>query len=777
MPSVVVSVNYDTSGNNGRRIVKLSNGWIIVLTYNSSDNTYYIYRSQDNGTTWSQLCTIFASNPVGASIANIGTNCTVLFRETTQVYSVTFDVTTVTNVDQSPNKKTIMTVNALSQFVSITSDGTGALHSVFSAQTPTYPNSYNVFYSKSTDGGITWATPTQITTLNTSGWYAQNPCIVVNSSNVPTIVWETQQGTNVNSIMSAAWNGTTWNATTVYAGGSTQQSKSCVIVDSNNNIHVFWLSSTTTIYHSVSTNGGSTWSAPDTAYTGTSLGSPSVGYDSSSNNKIYIAFSAGATATVYYISGNTNAWSAPTTVGAGTNPQVLWSEFNENSSDAIRYIWDTGSAVNYDSITINFAPNAPTLTAHSNFDSTVAQSLTWAFSDPNTGDTQSAYQLQIVDTGNSQVVVDTGKVASTTSSYTLAANALTNGHNYQWRVTTWDQSNAQGPYSAYSTFSCAATPTVTITTPSNNASVAQSSLTAQFSYSDPASLTQQSYQVQILDSADSTVLSDSGTINGTNNQYTIPYTLANNTTYHVKVRATNSQSITSAWADNTFSTSFTLPATPTISLTQNTGYIGLAITNPTPTGGQPTIAYNDVYRRNTGTTSWTRIATNIANNGTYNDYAVASGQSYDYKVTAVGNNQTSADSSVSSKTITFNGLYIHDINNAPGTLLNLLYQTQAKTSTWTAAATPMKFAGRKRPVVEFGETDEYMLESPNVTVMTSDNQWNALESLIQSKPLLCVRDGRGRVKFSTVLTYKATDVEYGYEVDLQFTEVDHSEAV
>ncbi|MCL6454375.1 MAG: hypothetical protein K6T78_12255 [Alicyclobacillus sp.] len=446
----------------------------------------------------------------------------------------------------------------------------------------------------------------------------------------------------------------------------------------------------------------------------------------------------------------------------------------------------------YYDVAVDSPPNAPILVSQPNFDATTAQTLTWQFSDPDAGDSQSAYQLQILDTAAGTNVVDTGKVASTASSYALAANTLTNGKQYQWRVTTWDSSGEQGPWSSYSTFTCAAAPTVTLTTPSSGGSVSTSSITAQWSYSDPASNAQQSFQVQLLASDDATVLWDSGTVNGTGNQMTVQYTLANTTTYHLRVRATSSKGITSAWADNSFTTSFTPPAQAGVTVYANSGSarVEITINNPTPSGTQPTVSYNDLYRRNSGTSSWTRIATQLPPSVTYNDYATASGQAYDYKVTSYGSNGTQIDSTVVSTsgiTLSTTGLWVHDVQDPEGTIINLRYYNASNQTTdgsvpqsrqWTPTATSLQFAGRNRPVIEFGEQETFSLTYAQIVMLATDEQWPVLEQLIRvNKSTLCFRDGRGTCIFGCVLGYQETDLVFGNMVDLTLQQTAYSLSV
>jgi fibronectin type 3 domain-containing protein len=799
-PTVIVASAYDTSGNGGRKIVRLSNGWIVACATNNSSGSVFFYVSKDNGVTWSSLCqcSFPGDSYRNPAIAASGTTVYVLMAHVQtsiqEACFVGFDATTITpGTNLHGSRKTVDSESTIGT-TTLAIDGTGALHAAWSVKGGSYVNSYNIFYSKSTDGGNTWASPTQITTSNTAGLDNTNPCIVVRSNNYPTIIW---QYSGNNSILSATWNGSAWgSAKTVYNDGSYAQASPCAAVDGNDKIHVTWHGKDATdnaknnIRYSRSSDGGQTWSAATKLTSGNTYDQqyPSITIDQ--NNQIRVFFQGRSSGSYDQIrkiesSDGGSTWSSVTdltsnTTASAMNPQTLWSKFNMNSSDAVRFIWQDAqaNAVKYDSIVLNNPPNAPTLNPVANFDATTAKALSWTFSDPNQGDSQSAYQLQIVDTGTGQTVLDTGKVGSTLQSYTLAANTLQNGKRYQWRVMVWDQQNAQSPWSSYGTFETAAAPTVQITSPSAGGTVATSSVTPQWSYSDPAGNQQATYQVQLLDS-NNVVLWDSGQQSdpqGTVRALTVGYTLANNTTYKLKVIVTNAKGIQAMSSTVTFTVSFTPPATPTLTATPQNGYIHLAINNPAPSGSQPTVAYNDIYRRETGTSTWTRIATNIPNNGVYDDYAVASGKQYDYKVTAVGNNGTSSDSAVASKSITLSGVWLHDPLDPAGTIRNFRLQERNRTVQTNYAQTMMQFEGRNLPVADIAGQ---MTQQVQVTIScTSDSgDLAALYSLIGRQSTLLYRDTRGRKIYGVVAAIPETEDWWGANVQLTIQAVDYQEAI
>ncbi len=99
-------------------------------------------------------------------------------------------------------------------------------------------------------------------------------------------------------------------------------------------------------------------------------------------------------------------------------------------------------------ITGNVPPNAPTLTspADNSYTNDSSPVFKWNFSDPNSGDTQSAYQwVADDDSGFGNIDYDSGKTVTSYSSHTAT---IAEGVWY-WKVKTWDQDNLEGDYSSY----------------------------------------------------------------------------------------------------------------------------------------------------------------------------------------------------------------------------------------------------------------------------------------------------------------------------------------
>jgi hypothetical protein len=78
----------------------------------------------------------------------------------------------------------------------------------------------------------------------------------------------------------------------------------------------------------------------------------------------------------------------------------------------------------------------------------------WIYSDP-TGDSQSAYQVQVDDSSSfsAPLVTDSGKVMSTTgNSYTPSVGVLQYNRTYYWRVMVWDSYNVPSAWAVGSSF-------------------------------------------------------------------------------------------------------------------------------------------------------------------------------------------------------------------------------------------------------------------------------------------------------------------------------------
>lgn len=426
--------------------------------------------------------------------------------------------------------------------------------------------------------------------------------------------------------------------------------------------------------------------------------------------------------------------------------------------------WDYSDGVF--TIQHNRAPSAPTLLSPSGgvaVDRTDVVRLAWQHNDPD-ADQQSKFDLLWSSNAGASWATVT---QSTTNQYKDFSADMFPAGQIIWKIRTYDQQDLSGPYSTQATFTASIPSSApTITAPTGTVAFARPVV-------EWSSVDQVDYQIQVLDSLSATVW-DSGDIISTNKAVTIGFDLANGGVFTVRVRIKDSGGIWSDWAEVVINISYTPPQTPTLTVSAGIGYIDVVPTNPTPEGLQPVVNFNDIYRRDT--TVWERIATNVPVTTTYSDYAVASGQIYEYKVIALGVNGTIAESTGSSLSITFKGVWLHDVADPSGTVHKFVWDGSGRSTGWEPEAVMMQYAGRKNASVEFGESE---VESITAQLqMQSDGVDLAkLDSLIKSKSTLCFRDRRGRKMFGVVLALPLRDDPFGNSTTIRIDKTSYGEGV
>lgn len=276
---------------------------------------------------------------------------------------------------------------------------------------------------------------------------------------------------------------------------------------------------------------------------------------------------------------------------------------------------------------VNLAPTAPTLTAHANFDADVETTFEWTFNDPNDSDTQGAYQLQI-NTSLGASAYNTTKTASSAEQATLPASTLSNDADWQWRVKCWDSADEEGEWSTYSTFMTSSTGTLTITDPAaDNPTLDVGEYTVAWTV---GGATQDHYRVVLVNTVTSVTVNDTGWLAGSASSYEV-VGMATDTQYRVEVTAQDTGVDTNT--DTVLLTpNYSDPPQPTITLTESDAgaYILVSCTNPAPTGDAPEALYNDILRRESGTSTEYDIIGTAPANGVFLDYTAASGVEYEY---------------------------------------------------------------------------------------------------------------------------------------------------
>lgn len=367
-----------------------------------------------------------------------------------------------------------------------------------------------------------------------------------------------------------------------------------------------------------------------------------------------------STALLYYVDyvRATGLWTSWATVDAsavlgstGANFGVRPSTYG-NAKFTVYKAFSAVNTVESETQGLTFAPNAPTWVNITGQSADVAQALLldWLFSDADPGDAQTRYAVsRQIGAGalaywrasdSTWQVAEVQNITGTTQ-LSLAAGWGTGAdapHTYRAKV--WDNTTTASQYGDALVVIASAVVSPTIVTPTPAQVLTGDSVTLTWTVSE-----QTNFRVVLTETVSGLLLHDSGWINSTSLlTYTPPVSLATGLGYTITLQTTNNEGLPSVIQTRNFSVAFITPNTPTLVATAvpASGWIAVVITNPAPSGGAPTVTSNDVYRRVVGDTSdGIRIATAVANSGTYNDWRAVSGVAYEYRILARGSNGTS----------------------------------------------------------------------------------------------------------------------------------------
>jgi len=222
------------------------------------------------------------------------------------------------------------------------------------------------------------------------------------------------------------------------AGGNGGGKVGLVYMDSDDDLEVVWYD-------------GSTLTQDNNVVVGT-LTSPTIVAVNSTNGAWFLFFIDSTAIKYRKCTSYDGTWDgADSTFANSLTSPVDLSSARVLFGSVIVLSYQTGSSspyiVNFGmlTLTLNVAPNAPTLTspaAGAKRNPSVSVTFTWTFSDPDAGDSQSAFDD---DPAFGSPAIDSGKVVSAVSqsSQTMPVTLSV----YYWRVKTWDSGDAEGPYS------------------------------------------------------------------------------------------------------------------------------------------------------------------------------------------------------------------------------------------------------------------------------------------------------------------------------------------
>lgn len=367
MPTItdatVVAQAYDTSGNGGRKLVRLDNGWLVSVV--KTTDYFYFYKTEKGD--WSdktQLCYITHSNIDNSdiSIVSVGNTVHALYGwYTSGVFSCSFNATTITNINLYDNRVTVETMaqTALGNVSLAINEAKTELHATWASKNSTYPNSFNIRYAKGTinaDGTVTWSAVEQVTLFNSVSYYCTEPAITV-VNDKPVILTRLLRNNNCIIVLSKTFStvdtgiistsevGSGWGCKNVYdgAGSYTQSSPTAIFVPqsinglANGRIECFWSGanstyvSSTSLYYSYSDDLGVTWSNAVVLVQASStinVQTPSTTFNKSGNIFVLFHYYNGSVSSVAKLVKSNGTWGSLAVIKSrtdtsGTYPSTL----------------------------------------------------------------------------------------------------------------------------------------------------------------------------------------------------------------------------------------------------------------------------------------------------------------------------------------------------------------------------------------------------------------------------------------------------------------------
>ncbi|MEC0230637.1 S8 family peptidase [Paenibacillus alba] len=241
--------------------------------------------------------------------------------------------------------------------------------------------------------------------------------------------------------------------------------------------------------------------------------------DSDNDNVTISATIAGVTKSITISNTlTTQPWTLQWNVVSDNIPVGSYSNISVTANDGL---WGNASSTYTGTIIVDNVPNAPSSLNPGNSTASTptlvpgtTPVVNWLFSDPDVGDIQSAYDVQIYNAAGTTLLSDSGWVSSSTSSYTIPSGVLSRGTTYGWRVAVKDNKGGASSFSSLYYVKPNILPTLTLTSYADGQQVNDNILTFTWTYADADGQVQTSYRVQGSKDNWATVGYDSGIVSG-----------------------------------------------------------------------------------------------------------------------------------------------------------------------------------------------------------------------------------------------------------------------
>jgi len=187
--------------------------------------------------------------------------------------------------------------------------------------------------------------------------------------------------------------------------------------------------------------------------------------------------------------------------------------------------------------------------------------LTWQHN-PVDGTAQTAYQVQHRGQGPNDWT-STGKIDSTTSSFTLPAGTYENGQTIEWRVQTWGLFPDPSIFSSSALVRLSTPPSATIQIPQDGQIWTAAKTGVAWDYYDPEGDQQSQWRATLIDANGDTVEIKSGSGNSSG-LFSFDSTLTDASQYTIRVELRDSTGLWSAPSEVTITVEYPLQAKPIV---------------------------------------------------------------------------------------------------------------------------------------------------------------------------------------------------------------------
>ena len=342
-------LTWNLGKSNYPEIAISSSGHIHVVWFDNAPGNDEIYykKSTDGGLTWTSAKRLSWSSdrsyyPTVA--VDSGNNIHVAWQDITPGnFEVYYKKSTDGGVGWTTKRLTWSSANSSSPTVRV--DTSGNIHIVLNDDTP---GNAELFHKKSTDGGINWTTKRITWNSGNSG----DADIFIDTSGQLHVTW--YDGTPGNSEIfykKSTDGGATWVGGRRLSWNSESSGHARIAVNGSGHIHVVWQDfspGNSEIFHTKSTDGGSTWTTKRLTWSSESSLYPAISIDTTGN--IHLIWAEGSVNSEIYH--NTSTDGGTTWEGA---KQITWNsgsssspEIAIDSSGRIHVVWHDSSPGNFE---------------------------------------------------------------------------------------------------------------------------------------------------------------------------------------------------------------------------------------------------------------------------------------------------------------------------------------------------------------------------------------------------------------------------------------------